>query len=365
MRGTPEIQNTLFSYVSQEDRIPENHPLRSLRKMFDPLLQEMSKQFRAMYSENGRPSIPPEYLLRATLLQIMYSIRSERLLMEQLNYNLLFRWFVGLSMDSNVWDHSVFSKNRERLLEADIAKHVLARVVEMARSHSLLSDEHFTVDGTLVEAWASHKSFQKKDCPSSSDKSDSGSNPSVDFRGEKRTNDTHQSTTDPESRLYRKSKGSTSSLSFMGHVLMENRNGLVVSTDFTQSTGTAEREAAVRMLTRQRKKTNRRLTVGADKAYDTADFVDDLHALQVTPHVAENDTRRSSAIDGRTTRHAGYGISQRKRKLVEEIFGWLKTVGLQRKTKLIGIQRSGWMFTFAAAVYNMIRMKNLCPQVCP
>lgn len=362
MRGTAESQEIMFSYVSQESRIPQNHPLRALRQMIDPLLAQLSKQFTQMYSRVGRPSIPPEYLLRATLIQIMYSIRSERLLMEQLDYNLLFKWFVGLPMDAAVWDHSVFSKNRDRLLEADIAKKFLVQVVQLAESKSLLSDEHFTVDGTLVEAWASHKSFQKKEQPGSSD--EGGSNPSVDFRGEKRTNDTHQSTTDAEARLYKKSRGSESKLAFMGHVMMENRNGLVVSTEFTTATGTAEREAAHIMAKRKKKGRAKRITLGADKAYDTKGFVKQMRELKVTPHVAENNVSRSSAIDMRTTRHHGYGISQRKRKLVEEIFGWMKTVGLQRKTRLKGVKRSGWMFTFAAAVYNLIRIKNLVAEVC-
>lgn len=364
MRGTTNVQDSMFSYVSQEERVPQNHPLRTLRKLIDPLLAQLSKEFTRMYSRTGRPSIPPEYLLRASLIQIMYSIRSERLLMEQLEYNLLFRWFVGLSMDDRVWDHSVFSKNRDRLLEADIAKKFLAEVVAFAQSESLLSDEHFTVDGTLIEAWASQKSFRKKDADQSSDDTSGGSNPSVDFHGEKRCNETHESTTDPESRLYKKSRGSEAKLSFMGHVLMENRHGLVVSTEFTKATGKAEREAAHALMKRKQKGHTERVTLGADKAYDTGDFVERMRELEVTPHVAQNNSYRSSAIDERTTRHPGYDISQRKRKLVEEIFGWLKTVGLQRKTHYKGVQRSGWMFTFAAAVYNLIRMKNLLGGVC-
>jgi transposase len=364
MRGLPDTQETMFSYISQENRIPQNHPLRILRQLIDPILAELSKQFSKMYSRVGRPSIPPEYLLRASLIQIMYTIRSERLLMEQLDYNLLFRWFVGLPMDEAVWDHSVFSKNRDRLLEADIAKKFLAQVVALAGSKSLLSDEHFTVDGTLIEAWASQKSFQKKDQPASSDKTSRGNNPNVNFRGEQRTNDTHQSTTDAEARLYKKSRGGEAKLSYMGHVMMENRNGLVISTEFTQSTGKAEREAAYVMAKRQKKCRPKRITLGADKAYDTHNFVEQLRELEVTPHVAENNVSRSSAIDERTTRHPGYDISQRKRKLVEEVFGWMKTVGLQRKTRFRGVQRSGWMFTFAAAVYNLIRIKNLVVEVC-
>jgi transposase len=364
MRGKPTPQETMFSYISQENRIPQDHPLRTLRKLIDPLLAQLSKQFTKMYSRTGRPSIPPEYLLRATLIQIMYTIRSERLLMEQLDYNLLFRWFVGLSMDDAVWDHSVFSKNRDRLLEAEIAKKFLAGVVVLARRKSLLSDEHFTVDGTLIEAWASQKSFQKKDQPESSPTTPAGNNPSVNFRGETRRNDTHQSTTDPEARLYKKSSGSKATLSFLGHVMMENRNGLVVSAEFTKATGTAEREAAQALVKRDKKRRTGRTTLGADKAYDTREFVEQMRELEVTPHFAQNNTNRSSAIDERTTRHPGYDISQRKRKLVEEVFGWLKTVGLQRKTHYRGVQRSGWMFTFAAAVYNLIRIKNLGGGVC-
>jgi len=359
MRGNETKQESMFSYIRQEDRIPPNHPLRMLRKLTEPILERLSKQFSQMYSRIGRPSIPPEYLLRASLIQILYTIRSERLLMEQLEYNFLFRWFVGLSLDDAVWDHSVFSKNRDRLLEADIAQRFLAETVDLARSESLLSDEHFTVDGTLIEAWASQKSFQKKDQSRPSTPTDSGNNPSVDFHGETRRNDTHQSTTDPEARLYKKSKGSEAKLSFLGHVLMENRNGLVVDAELTKATGTAEREAAQTLVKRANKRHKGKTTVGGDKAYDTHGFVEQMRTLGVTPHVAQNNTNRSSAIDERTTRHPGYGISQRKRKLVEEVFGWLKTIGLQRKTHHRGVRRSGWMFTFAAAVYNLVRIKNL------
>jgi transposase len=361
MRGIQNRQAVMFSYVSQEDRIPANHPLRAVRKMVDPMLEHLSDKFDALYADTGRPSIPPEQLLRSLLVQILYTIRSERLLMEQLDYNLLFRWFVGLSMDDRVWDHSVYSKNRDRLLEGDIANEFLKRVVDVAREHHLLSDEHFTVDGTLIEAWAGQKSFTKKGQPSAS-KTDDPGNPTVNFRGEKRTNDTHQSTTDPEARLFRKGHGKEAKLSFMGHVTIDNRHGLVVATGYTQATGTAEREAATEMAKGLKRRRKGRKTLGADKAYDTGDFVKQMRKLEITPHVAQNDTHRSSAIDGRTTRHTGYTISQRKRKLVEEIFGWLKTIGLMRKTRHKGIKRGGWMFTFTTAIYNLIRIKNVVPQ---
>jgi transposase len=361
MRGIQNRQAVMFSYVSQEDRIPENHPLRVLRKMVDPMLEQLSGKFDALYADTGRPSIPPEHLLRSLLVQILYTIRSERLLMEQLDYNLLFRWFVGLSMDDRVWDHSVYSKNRDRLLEGDIANEFLKRVLDLAREHRLLSDEHFTVDGTLIEAWAGQKSFTKKDQPSAS-KTDDPGNPTVNFRGEKRTNDTHQSTTDPEARLFRKGPGKEAKLSFMGHVTLDNRHGLVVATGYTHATGTAECEAATEMAKGLKRRRRGRKTLGADKAYDTGDFVKQMRTLEITPHVAQNNTHRSSAIDGRTTRHVGYAISQRKRKLVEEIFGWLKTIGLMRKTRHKGIKRGGWMFTFTNAIYNLIRIKNLVPQ---
>jgi transposase len=357
MRGIQNEQQKLYSYVSQEDRIPADHPLRVIREMVDPMLQSLSKGFDTLYSETGRPSIPPEQLLRALLIQVLHTIRSERLLMEQLNYNLLYRWFVGLSMDDPVWDHSVFSKNRDRLLEGDIAKEFLKAVLRLARERELLSDEHFTVDGTLIEAWASLKSFQKKGTKSSSRDKDDPGNPTVNFHGEQRTNDTHQSTTDPEARLFRKSSGKEAKLSFMGHVVIDNRHGLVVSTAYTQATGTAEIEAAVTMVKAQRSRRKRRITLGADKGYDRRGFVERLRRLKVTPHVAHKN--RFSAIDGRTIRHDTYALSQWKRKIVEEGLGWLKTVGLMRKARHKGVQRGGWMFTFANAVYNLVRLKNL------
>jgi len=358
MRGIEGTQDKLFSYVSQEDRIPHDHPLRKLREMVDPMLIKMSRQFEKLYAEGGRPSIPPEYLLRALLVQILYTIRSERLLMEQLDYNLLFRWFVGLSMDDEVWDHSVFSKNRDRLLAGDIATKFLNEVLDHAKDQMLLSDEHFTVDGTLIEAWAGQKSFQKKDSPST-ERSDDPGNPTIDFHGEKRSNDTHESTTDPEARLYKKSTGKEAKLSFMGHVVIDNRYGLVVSTRYTQSTGTAEREAGEEMIKKVKGKRKSQITLGADKNFDTSDFVKAMRKLNVTPHVAQNTTNRASAIDGRTTCHPGYAISQWKRKIVEEVFGWLKTIGLMRKTRHKGVTRGGWMFTLANALYNLIRIRNI------
>jgi transposase len=319
----------------------------------------MSPQFAEMYSHYGRPSIAPEKLLRALLLQVLYSVRSERLLMEQLGYNLLFRWFVGLSMDDGVWDVTVFTKNRERLLEGEIAEAFFEQVIAQARAKELLSDEHFTVDGTLIQAWAGQKSFRAKNNKDAKDEvpPDDPGNVTVDFRGEKRSNATHESTTDPQARLYKKSAGSEAKLSYLGHVLTENRNGLVVGARVTKATGTAEREAALEMI--EERKGGRRVTMGGDKGYDVREFVADVRNLGVTPHVAQNNRNRRSAVDERTTRHAGYEISQRKRKRVEEVFGWLKTIGLMRQTRHRGRERVSWMFTFAAAVYNLVRIRNL------
>ena len=357
MRGNDVQQQAMFSYLSPEARVPEDHPLRPIRDMVNQALAELSGEFQAMYSRQGRPSIPPEKLLRALLLQILYTIRSARLLMEQLDYNLLFRWFVGLSMDDKVWDHSVFSKNQERFLDSDLAAAFFGRILEQAAAANLLSDEHFTVDGTLIEAWASVKSFRPKDAPPS--EGGGGRNPAVDFHGQKRLNQTHASTTDPEARLFRKGKGKEAKLCFMGHVLMENRNGLIISPRLTAATGTAEREAADDMVGDLRGR--HRITIGADKAYDTQDFVQSLRTLKATPHVAQNLSGRKSAIDGRTTRHPGYAVSQRLRKRVEEIFGWMKTVGNLRKTRHRGKDRVGWMFTLTAAAYNLVRIRNLRP----
>ena len=357
MRGREKKQQHLFSYISPEQRVPKDHPLRPIRKMVDKALEEMHGSFSDQYSETGRPSIPPEQLLRAILLQIFYTIRSERLLMEQLQYNLLFRWFVGLSMDDPVWDHSTFSKNRDRLLNSDMATIFFQSIRDQARRKKLLSDEHFTVDGTLLDAWASMKSFKPKnpDDPAGPLKNNQGRNPTVDFRGDKRTNDTHASTTDPDVRLYKKAKGQQSRLCYMGHALMENRNGLVVDAMVTVTSGTAEREAAVMMLDQIPRRS--RITVGADKGYDCKQFVDDCRDLTVTPHVARKE--KGSAINGRTTRHEGYGISLRIRKRVEEVFGWLKTIGSLGKLHHRGCNRVDAVFTFATAAYNLIRIRNL------
>jgi transposase len=357
MRGDDDQQAAMFSYLSPEERVPKEHPLRAIRVLVDAVLKELSPQLATLYSHTGRPSIAPEQLLRALLLQVLYTVRSERLLMEQLDYNLLFRWFVGLNMDDPVWDPTVFSKNRERLLAGEVAQAVFAQVLAQAQEHDLLSDEHFTVDGTLIEAWAGQKSFKRKQPDLPEEPPDDPSNPSINFRGERRTNATHASTTDPEARLYKKAKGQEAKLCYLGHVLMENRHGLVVDTRVTQATGTAERDAALAMA--EAVPGQHRITLGADKNYDTRELVRELRALRVTPHVAQHTTGRASAIDGRTTRHPGYAVSQRKRKCVEEIFGWLKTVGLLRKTRYRGVARVGWMFTFAAAVYNLVRMRTL------
>ena len=357
MRGDDIQQGAMFSYLSPEQRVPADHPLRPIRQMVDTVLKRLSPCFEAMYAEGGRPSIPPEKLLRALLLQCLYSVRSERLLMEQLDYNLLFRWFIGLNMDDPVWDFTVFSKNRERLLEADVARAFFVEIGELAREKGLLSDEHFTVDGTLIEAWAGQKSFKPRTGTAPPRDPDAG-NPSVDFRGQKRTNDTHASTTDPDAKLYKKAKGQEAKLAFLGHVLMENRNGLVVETRLTAATGTAERETALEMI--EAKPKRGRVTLGGDKGYDTREHVAGLRQLKVTPHVAQNTARPGgSAIDQRTTRHAGYTVSQTKRKRVEEIFGWFKTVAMMRKTRFRGLERVGWMFTWAAAAYNLVRMRNL------
>jgi transposase len=327
--------------------------------MVDAALAELSPQFEALYSKVGRPSIPPEKLLRALLLQVLFTIRSERMLMEQLDYNLLYRWFVGLGMDDPVWVPTVFSKNRDRLLEGEIAEAFLKRFLDQARKHQLLSNEHFTVDGTLIEAWASHKSFRRKDKPpSDTTPPDDPGNPTVSFQGEKRSNATHESKTDPDARLYKKNHGAEARLAYLGHALMENRNGLVVDTRVTLATGRAEREAAIEML--EELPGSQRVTVAGDKGYDTKDFVASARGLGATPHVAQNaSARRSSALDSRTTRHPGYAISQRARKRVEEVFGWMKTVGLLRKTRHKGVDRVGWTFTFTAAAYNLVRMRNL------
>jgi transposase len=355
MRGADHQQSTMFSYISAERRVPKDHPLRAIRFMTDTALKELGTRFEAMYASGGRPSIAPERLLRALLLQVLYTVRSERLLMEQLDYNFLFRWFVGLSMDERVWDATVFSKNRDRLLAGEVADGFFAAVLSQARAQGLLSDEHFTVDGTLIEAWAGHKSFKRTDhTDTKTPPPEDPGNPGVNFHGERRRNDTHQSTTDPQALLARKGKGKESKLSYAGHVLMENRNGLAVNGCVTQATGRAEAQAAVAMVGRI--PGWGRITLGADKGYDRRELVQELREHQVTAHFAR---KQSSIIDQRTTRHAGYAISQRKRKRVEEIFGWLKTVGGLRKTRHRGVDRVGWMFTFALAAYNLVRMRNL------
>jgi transposase len=351
----------MFSYLSPEQRVPKDHPLRLIREITDGALQRMNGRFEQMYSWTGRPSIAPEKLLRALLLQILYTIRSERLLMEQLDYNLLFRWFVGLNMDDEVWVPTVFTKNRDRLLEGDVAELFFDEILAEAAARDLLSDEHFTVDGTLLEAWASLKSFQKKDGTGEPPADDDPSNPTVNFRQEKRSNETHESTTDPEALLARKGKGKEAKLSYAGHVLVENGNGLIVNATVTPATGTAERDAAVEMV--EDIPGTKRVTLAGDKNYDTRQFVGELRERNVTPHVAQNTSGRRSAIDGRTTRHAGYQISQRKRKQVEEGFGWMKVVGLLRKLRHRGRDLVGWVFTFTAAAYNLVRIRNLAKAV--
>ena len=371
MRGDDRESGALFSYVSCEARVPSDHPLRAIRAIVDEALEVLSPEFERLYSKHGRPSVPPEKLLRALLLQAFYSIRSERQLMEQLDYNLLFRWFVGLSMDAPVWDATVFSKNRERLIAGEVAAQFLAAVLGQPRVKVLISDEHFSVDGTLIEAWASMKSFRPKDEPDDAPRDEDGAPPAGrnaqrNFRGEKRSNKTHASRTDPDAKLYRKGNGQSSRLCFMGHVLMENRNALIVEAALTQASGTAEREAALAMLDR-RKARSRRVTLGADKAYDVRAFIEDLRARKVTPHITiDGNVRvsgkpRSTAIDKRTTRHPGYDVSQRIRKRIEESFGWIKTTGNLAKTRHRGLQRVGWSFTLAVAAYNLVRLPKLLP----
>jgi transposase len=352
MRGPDQKQAGMFSYVSPERRIPADHPLRPIREMTDEVLRQLSPRFARLYPKRGRPSVAPEKLLRALLLQVLYSVRSERLLMEQLEYNLLFRWFVGLSMDDTIWDVTVFTKNRERLLHGDIAEAFFQRVLELARAARLLSDEHFSVDGTLIQAWAGQKSFVRKG--TTPPPPDDPGNPTVNFHGEQRRNATHASITDADALLFKKAKGHEAKLSYLGHVLIEHRHGLVVNSRLTRATGRAEWEAAWTMA--KAIAGRRRVTLGADKHYDDRDFVECIRTLNVTPHVAQ---KAITALDARTTRHAGYGVSQRFRKRVEEVFGWLKTVGLCRQTRFRGCERVGWMFTFAVAAYNLVRLRNL------
>ena len=364
MRGPDERQAILFSYRSIEDRIPADHPLRVMRRLVDPLLVELSPRFETLYSAIGRPSIPPEQLLRALLLQVLYTIRSERQLMEQLDYNLLYRWFVGLTPDDPVWDATVFTKNRDRLLAGEIAEAFFQHVRALADRQQLLSHEHFTVDGTLLEAWASHKSFRPIADPTPPPSDDDPSNPSVNFRGEKRSNATHRSVTDPDARLVRKTHHGAAFLGYQASVLTENRHGLIVHTDVRAPGYHAERDAALAMLT-QLKPRQRHRTLGADKGYDTPDFIAGVRALGLTPHVSPNRHRyrRRSTVDGRTTRHPGYVISQRKRKLVEEGFGWQKSVGLLRKLHHRGREKVGWIFAFTSAAYNLVRLRTLLAAV--
>ena len=355
MRGWDERSDALFSYVSCEARVPKDHPLRPIRQIVDKALATLSPEFEKLYAKLGRPSIPPERLLRALLLQAFYSVRSELQLMEQLDYNLLFRWFVGLSLDEAVWDETVFTKNRERLIEGDIARRFMAAVLNQKPVKALLSDDHFSVDGTLIEAWASMKSFRPKD--GGGEPPAPGRNGERDFHGEKRSNETHASTPDPDARLYRKGPGQPAKLAYLGHVLMENRHALVIDTGLTLATGTAERAAALEMVAAR--PGNHRITLGADKAYDVAGFVADLRQHNVTPHVAQNTTNRRSAIDGRTTRHPGYAVSGRVRKRIEEVFGWTKAVAGFRKTRHRGLARVGWIFTLTVTAYNLVRLRKL------
>lgn len=418
MRGSDAVTGSMFSYVDLEARVPAKHPLRVIREVVNEVLVALDPEFAKMYAALGRPSIPPEKLLRGSLIQAFYTIRSERQLMEQLDYNLLFRWFVGLGVDDPVWDHSTYSKNRDRLLDADVARKFLKAILAHRRVAPLLSDDHFSVDGTLVQAWASMKSFLPKDgatsgtppevggpptaesapvaepvspaepsappppetaaatqalpipdtteaTPMSTDTADTATdakksrNAEVDFHGQKRCNATHASVTDPEARLYRKGKGKEAKLSFIGHAMTENRHGLVVETDMTQATGTAEREAAKAMIEAHDPGSERRITVGADKGYDTADFVADLRQMCVTPHVAQNVKGRASAIDARTTRHPGYAVSQKKRKLVEEPFGWGKVTGGLARPMRRGVAHMGYAFTFVMGAYDLVRLPKL------
>ena len=361
MRGMDHQQSQMFSYLSPETRVRKDHPLRAIRTMVDEVLGTLSPPFDRMYASEGRPSIAPEKLLRAQLVQMLYSIRSERLLMEEIDYSVLFRWFVGLNLDEEVWDATTFTKNRDRLLEAEVAKLFLAQVVAQARAKNLTSDEHFTVDGTLLEAWAGIKSYQRKDGKNRPPSDDDPGNPTVDFHGEKRSNRTHESTSDAEAKLARKGDGKEAKLSYSGNLLVENRNGLIVNAMAWEANGTAERDTALLML--EQLPGQRRLTVGGDKGFDTANFVAECRHLQVTPHVAQNDRRRGgSAIDERTTRHESYRISQRKRKRIEECFGWLKTIALLRKVRHRGLCKVDWVFTFACAAYNLVRLRKLSVQ---
>jgi transposase len=358
MRGSDKRSGELFSYVDLEQRVRPDHPLRAIRSLTDAALAALSADFAALYSGMGRPSIAPEMLLRAMLLQAFYSVRSERQLMERLEFDLLFRWFVGIGVDDAVWDHSTFSKNRDRLLAGEIAAKFLTAVLAQPRVKRLLSSEHFSVDGTLIEAWASMKSVKPKKPPDGGGTAGGGRNAPADFKGEKRSNETHRSTTDPDARLYRRGPGMEAKLCFIGHALMENRSGLIVDTRLTRVSGHAERLAALDMIERFAERP-RAITLGGDKGYDAADFVEELRTVNVRPHVAQNTSGRRSAIDGRTTCHPGYAASQRIRKRIEEAFGWMKTIAGLRKTKLRGLPKVDWAFSFAAAAYNLVRAPKL------
>ncbi len=354
MRGDERVQDGMFSYVSLERRVPQNHPLRAIRKLADAVLRSMSVEFDALYSDMGRRSIAPEYVLRALLLQVLFSVRSERQLVEQIDYNLLFRWFVGLGMDDTMWNHAVFSKNRDRLLNSEMAQRFFAEVNQRAKP--FMSDDHFTVDGTLIQAWASQKSFRPKD------DSDDGYGDGTNFHGQKRSNETHESTTDPDARLYKKSYGKESHLAYLGHALVENRNGLIASAMATTADGYAEREAALLMLEQKQKDRSGRITLGADKAFDTKDFVGAARKLKVTVHVTKNDRKRRSNLDRRTTRHVGYAISLSRRWLVEKGFGWLKQTGPLRQVKRRGLHKVDWLFVFSCAAHNLCRLPRLIAQ---
>jgi transposase len=357
MRGRTEEQTPMLLGVTTEDFIPQDHPIRRIRALTDGVLARLSPQFSAMYADIGRPSVPPEHLVKATLLMALYSIRSERQFCERLQYDMLFKWFLGLHVTARPFDPTTFTKNRERLLSQDVAMAVLGEVTREARKRRLVSDDHFTVDGTLLQAWASLKSFRPKD-EDEPPAGDGGRNREVDFHGQRRRNDTHASTTDQEARLFRKGNSHEARLYFAGHVLMENRNGLILDVLVNQATGRAEREAALAMLDR-RKLPRKRVTLAADKGYDTRDFVEQLRQRQVTPHIARNTSRRRSAIDGRTTRHPGYVVSQRVRKRVEECFGWMKTTGGGRKLRYIGVEKNQLWAAFTAVAYNLVRISNL------
>jgi transposase len=362
MRGSDERSGALFSYVDLEDRVPAGHPLRTIRRIVNQALDALAVDFDRLYGRFGRPGVPPEKLLRALLLQAFYSIRSERQLMERLDFDLLFRWFVGLGIDDPVWDHSTFSKNRDRLLDGDVAARFMAEVLNQPAVRGLLSDDHFSVDGTLIEAFASMKSFRPREGGGDGG-AGGGRNSAADFRGQRRRNDTHASTTDGDARLYRKGRGQESRLAYLGHLLSENRHGLVVRASATQAVGRAEWEAGRAMV--ETLEGRHRITVGGDKGYDVRDFAAGLRALGATPHLAQHryvtktGRHRRSSVDGRTTRHPGYGLSQRRRKLIEEAFGWIKTIAGQGKTRFRGLARVGWSFQLAAAAYNLIRLPKL------